>query len=277
MKRYLILLLFTLSKSKEIKLCEYLNAIGKATPECASDEVTVQRTSEDVENVTRKEELPSPLAKIISNIEKREKTKGMHALRHRPSCNSASSFKECQIDRTCASGYSCLQSMGSKDRCCMTRSSSAKPPSILESGQCPTVSKMGYVCSINRAPIDWCKRDDDCGKNSMLKCCETGCGFKVCVSPSRQSKKKTFSLRPSINNWQRDDIVRSDCPAPSAMHTTCRKNKFRNTSWCTTDASCQNGLTPDRKNFRTDRNIAVRRPADTIFVSANPAMIFVMG
>ncbi|UMM36420.1 hypothetical protein L5515_008591 [Caenorhabditis briggsae] len=124
---FLLLILFSFiddgeasSSPRTLKLCMYLKAIRRSTSEC--EQVNLDNTTTAEGNSSSS--TMSPLAKIIANIEKRnEKLKLTKKLRKLspplPQCSSNldSGYKQCRVDITCSSGYSCETK--SKTRCCM--------------------------------------------------------------------------------------------------------------------------------------------------------------
>ncbi|EFP12169.1 hypothetical protein CRE_20118 [Caenorhabditis remanei] len=171
------------SSPRTMKLCLYLKAIRRSTAEC--DKVTLDNVEDPSSNSTM-----SPLAKIIANIEKRnEKLKLTKKFRKLaaplPQCSSNldSGYKQCRMDITCSSGYSCETK--SKTRCCMEANHSPEIERKTEDFKtCPSHHQMSYFCqtssSLSRAKKT-CKTDTDCMFSNVQKCCDAGCGFNVCV------------------------------------------------------------------------------------------------
>ncbi|EGT37570.1 hypothetical protein CAEBREN_06995 [Caenorhabditis brenneri] len=184
------------SSPRTLKLCLYLKAIRRSTAEC--DQVTLAN-SNNVEDVSPNSTM-SPLARIIANIEKRnEKMKKVKKFKKviasLPQCSSnlESGYKQCRVDITCSSGYSC--ETNSKTRCCMEPNHSPEiERKIEEFKTCPSSHQMSYFCQTSRArkAMKTCKTDQDCIFSNVQKCCDAGCGFNVCVVATGNFTKNTL-------------------------------------------------------------------------------------
>ncbi|CCD65665.1 WAP domain-containing protein [Caenorhabditis elegans] len=185
------------SSPRTLKLCLYLKAIRRSTAEC--DQVTLDNLTSVEEN--QPNSTMSPLAKIIANIEKRnEKVKMTKKFKKfgvpLPMCSSnlESGYKQCRMDITCSSGYSCENN--SKTRCCMEANHSPEIERKTEEFKtCPSQLQMAYFCqktSTARKTVKPCKTDQDCMFSNVQKCCDAGCGFNVCVVASGNYTQNTL-------------------------------------------------------------------------------------
>ncbi|ULT90639.1 hypothetical protein L3Y34_008752 [Caenorhabditis briggsae] len=191
---FLLLILFSFiddgeasSSPRTLKLCMYLKAIRRSTSEC--EQVNLDNTTNAEGNSSSS--TMSPLAKIIANIEKRNEKLKLTKKRRKlspplPQCSSNldSGYKQCRVDITCSSGYSC--ETNSKTRCCMEANHSPEIETTRTTDEfktCPSNHQMSYFCQTSRArkTIRKCRTDQDCMFSNVQKCCDAGCGFNVCV------------------------------------------------------------------------------------------------
>ncbi|KAK6038926.1 hypothetical protein COOONC_23569 [Cooperia oncophora] len=88
---------------------------------------------------------------------------------------------------------------------------------------------MGFTCGYGRkrTVTNWCRRNSDCAAGSVQLCCDTGCGYNVCLPPTGHV----------IDNGIRS-IENDRCPPMAMMKMKCRENRRRNINWCNTDREC---------------------------------------
>ncbi|CAI4223009.1 unnamed protein product [Auanema sp. JU1783] len=159
-----------------LKVCDYLKMIGRTSSDCSLEN--------DSDNSTL-----SPLASIISSIEKDENRRqlSLNKIQQRPErffnfevCMGPE-YNDCRFEKMCSSKYSCLKS-GTGTRCCLKPSTNHIQPKQVY--KCPSTIEMGYVCLPWRLKLkttSWCYTNNDCAKTSPQLCCDTGCGFNVCL------------------------------------------------------------------------------------------------
>ncbi|CAI2353176.1 unnamed protein product [Caenorhabditis sp. 36 PRJEB53466] len=140
----------------------------------------------------------SPLAKIIANIEKRNEKLQLAKKFKKPilpicSTTLDDGYKQCRRDVACASGYSCENK--SKLRCCMeTNHAPTTERKTEEFKTCPSQQQLAYFCQSSKARkvMKACKSDGDCVFTNVQKCCDSGCGFSVCVVATGNFTKNTL-------------------------------------------------------------------------------------
>ncbi|VDP60359.1 unnamed protein product [Heligmosomoides polygyrus] len=167
----LLVLVPKVAAAQQLTLCEYLRKVGRSDPYCPDLRKTARVTTES-----------SRLAKIISILEEREaRGNAVEFSKSRWNLCKTKEYKDCREDKSsCASGYSCLSSEDD-DRCCVTTTANVLLPSNPTS--CPPPKDMGYTCTFGgrKSLTNWCRKDSDCAASAVHLCCDSGCGFNVCL------------------------------------------------------------------------------------------------
>ncbi|KAK5982339.1 WAP domain-containing protein, partial [Trichostrongylus colubriformis] len=126
----------------------------------------------------------SRLAKMISVLEEREARRKAVTFSRKSRwalCETQKYRVDCREDQlSCESGYSCL-SPSDDGRCCISPTADVLLPSNPTS--CPSTTEMGYTCTYGskRKGTNWCRTNEDCVAGAVHLCCDTGCGFNVCL------------------------------------------------------------------------------------------------
>ncbi|KAL6742749.1 hypothetical protein Aduo_015867 [Ancylostoma duodenale] len=196
-----------------MSLCDYMRRLGRASPGCVEPSATA--TTEG-----------SRLAKMIAILEEKETKSGGRTNQY--ILCATQEYRDCRDDKeSCLSGYSCRSPI-SRERCCV--SSTARVMLSRTPTKCPPKEEMGYTCTFGskRIPTSWCTAKADCTGSPVQLCCDTGCGFKACLSST------SHVLDTGIRFIQNDR-----CPPTSLLGIRCRMNSLRATNWCNSDYECQ--------------------------------------
>ncbi|KAI6190565.1 hypothetical protein M3Y97_00131900 [Aphelenchoides bicaudatus] len=133
----------------KLKFCDYIMQIGIHNPHCPPNGMGRSIKMRDQEAEPENKDNTDAVTTDGETTKTTVSTREFHP--HR--------------SKFCESNLLCVDVVGNP--CCVAQ------------GVCPTKQQLDVKCVRNK-PTNWCNADYDCGRGSL--CCDTGCGYNICVS-----------------------------------------------------------------------------------------------